>query len=221
MSTISNVIQFEEFKLRLNQRKSNKTIFESQGIVFGKGLLDDDIRNLKIRFSKPKSEEDFRNRALLSVMTKTGLRAKELVSLKFSKLIQAPSGENLVTYIRKGRRIAYSVIPDESLNYIKSYHKKFGIDSDYFFLSRPGRNQTRRSNLTTRGLQLIVNSWGVRTCAGKLVHPHALRHTVGAKLLETSGSIAAQKVLGHSTPVTTSKFYTKPYFDGSKFLTWE
>ncbi|MBE8355692.1 site-specific recombinase, partial [Leptospira interrogans serovar Pomona] len=35
------------------------------------------------------------------------------------------------------------------------------------------------------------------------------------------GSIAAQKVLGHSTPVTTSKFYTKPYFDGSKFLTWE
>lgn len=214
----TNVIRIEEYRI---QKRKIATALNQEGIAFGKGLLDEDIRNLKNRYSKPKTEEDFRNRALLSVMTKTGLRAKELVSLKFSNLIQAPSGETLVTYIKKGSRIAYSVIPDESLNYVKSYHKKFGIDSDYFFLSRPGRNQTRRTNLTTRGLQRIVNSWGVKTCAGKLVHPHALRHTVGAKLLETSGSIAAQKVLGHSTPVTTSKFYTKPYFDGSKFLNWE
>ncbi|WP_061298461.1 tyrosine-type recombinase/integrase [Leptospira borgpetersenii] len=216
--TNSNVIPIDIFKSRL---KANQNSFLSTETYFGKGLLDKDIRKLKNRYSIPKSEEDFRNRALLSVMTKTGMRAKELVSLKFSNLIQAPSGETIVTYFKKGGRIAYSVIPNDSLNYVKSYHKKFGIDSDYFFLSRPGRNQTRRSNLTTRGLQLIVNSWGVKTCAGKLVHPHALRHTVGAKLLETSGSIAAQKVLGHSTPVTTSKFYTKPYYDGSKFLTWD
>ncbi|TGK17591.1 tyrosine-type recombinase/integrase, partial [Leptospira kmetyi] len=93
---------------------------------------------------------------------------------------------------------------------------------DYFFQTLPKRNQTIRSPLSKRGLQFIVSSWNVKTCQGRNVHCHALRHTVGIRLLSEVGSIAAQKVLGHSSPITTSKFYTLPYFDGSEFLkTWD
>ncbi|TGL35928.1 site-specific integrase [Leptospira koniambonensis] len=189
--------------------------------MFGKGLTDQTMQSLSKRFSKPKTEEEYRNRALFSILSKTGLRAKEIVSLRFSKLVKAPTGETLITFIRKGGHLGYAVIPDEALKAVRDYHKASKIQSDMFFLSRPKRNQSNRTPLTTRSLQRIVGAWDVTTCQGRKVHPHALRHTVGQKLLDKAGSIAAQKVLGHSSPVTTAKFYTKPYFDGRQFLDWQ
>ncbi|MGJ4747302.1 tyrosine-type recombinase/integrase [Leptospira sp. SA-E8] len=188
--------------------------------MFGKGLTDQTMKSLYNRFSKPKTEEDHRNRALFSILSKTGLRAKEVVSLRFSNLVKAPTGETLITFTRKGGKLGFAVLPEESLKTIREYHSAFEIQSDMFFLSRPKRNQTARTALTTRSLQRIVSSWDVTTCQGKKIHPHALRHTVGQKMLDKAGSIAAQKVLGHSSPITTAKFYTKPFVDGSEYLKW-
>ncbi|WP_061216249.1 tyrosine-type recombinase/integrase [Leptospira santarosai] len=213
---VQKVTVLADFKKRRDQDKRSSV----ETSIF-KGLTDESVRTLIEKFSSPKTEAEYRNRALLSLMLMTGMRAAEIVSLRFSKLLKAPTNETIISYIKKGGRIAYSVLPDETLNFIREYHAHINIESDYFFLSMPMRNQTNRSNLRTRGLQKIVNSWGEKTCAGKLIHPHSLRYTVGSRLLEAAGSIAAQKVLGHSTPVTTSKYYTKPYFDGSKFLIWE
>ncbi|EMM77309.1 site-specific recombinase, phage integrase family [Leptospira santarosai str. 2000030832] len=179
------------------------------------------MKELFDRFSTPVMEEDYRNKALLILISRTGLRAKEVVSLRFSNLLNGPSGEILIQYVKKGGKKGYSVLSEEILSIIRAYHKAYNIESDYFFLSRPKRHQKQRTQLTTRSLQRIINSWNVTTCQGKKAHPHAIRHTVGQKLLEMAGSIAAQKVLGHSNPITTSKFYTKPYFDGSSYLKWE
>ncbi|TGL50819.1 site-specific integrase [Leptospira wolffii] len=219
MSIRSNVIRIEDYQIR--RSTGPRSSDPESGVMLGKGLTDQTMSELTHKFSNPTTEREFRNRALFSLMSKTGLRAKEIVSLKFSKLFQAPSGELLITYIKKGGRRGFSVIAEETLIFLQEYHSRFTEKQDYFFLSLPRRYQSTRSNLSTRGLQLIVNSWGVRTCSGKIVHPHSIRHALGAKLLETAGSIAAQKVLGHSTPVTTSKYYTKPYFDASKFISWE
>lgn len=188
--------------------------------MFGKGLTDESMRELTRRFSKPKTEEDYRNRAIFTILSKTGLRAKELVSLRFSNLVKAPTGETLITFTRKGGKLGFSVLPEASLKAVREYHKKFNIKSDLFFLSRPKRNQSTRTSLTTRSLQRIIGDWNVTTCQGRKVHPHALRHTVGQKMLDKAGSIAAQKVLGHSSPITTAKFYTKPFLDGSEYLEW-
>lgn len=189
--------------------------------MFGKGLTDETMSYLIQKFSNPISERDYRNLAIFLILSQTALRAKEAVNLKYSDLLKAPTNETLARYVKKGGRIAYSVISERCLKAVQEYHSKFDLKSDYFFLSLLRRNQIQRSNLSTRGLQLIVNSWNVTTCSGRISHPHCFRHTVGSKLLETSGSIAAQLTLGHSTPITTSKYYCKPYFDGSKFLTWE
>ncbi|EMM70815.1 tyrosine-type recombinase/integrase [Leptospira weilii] len=219
MSTSSNVLFIADFKFEQRRKRENQD--GATGSALGKGLTDKTMCDLTRSFAQPISERDYRNRALFSLMSKTGLRAKEVVSLKFSNIFSAPSGESLIKYLKKGGNLGYAVIAEETLAFIREYHFIIDYKGDYFFLSMPGRNQYKRNPLTTRGLQLIVNSWGVKTCSGRMVHPHALRFTTGAKLLETSGSIAAQKVLGHSSPVTTSKYYTKPYFDGSKFLSWE
>ncbi|PJZ58285.1 tyrosine-type recombinase/integrase [Leptospira barantonii] len=218
-SNTAKIIQFETFT-RKGDKNSKKPAMEPIG--FAKGLTNETMQNLLNRFSNPTTEENYRNRALFLFMSITGLRAKEIVSSKFSDLLEGPSSETLLKYRKKGGNSSFAVLPKYLIEKIRDYHSKFQIESDSFFHSLPKRNQTQRSPLSKRGLQFIVSSWNVKTCQGRNVHCHAFRHTVGIRLLQEAGSIAAQKVLGHSSPITTSKFYTLPYFDGSEFLkTWD
>ncbi|MDI7226627.1 tyrosine-type recombinase/integrase [Leptospira santarosai] len=210
------------FEIDFKKRKKRTSIRDSEDSdpAFYKGFTDVTMRELKERFSNAVTEEECRNKAIFTLMSKTGLRAKEVTSLRFSDMLKGPSGEVLIRFRKKGGKNGYSVLSEEILTAIRDYHGYIDVVSDHFFLSRPKRHQKQRTPLTTRSLQRIINSWNVQTCHGKKSHPHAIRHTVGQKLLEKAGSIAAQKVLGHSTPLTTSKFYTKPYFDGSVYLNW-
>nr|WP_230457454.1 tyrosine-type recombinase/integrase [Leptospira santarosai] len=205
----------------LRNKKSSKRTDNSDTTMFGKGLTDETMKYLTQKFENPITERDYRNRAIFLILSQTALRAKEVVSLKFSNLLKAPTNETLARYVKKGGRIAYAVISEKCLQAIQEYHSKFDLKSDYFFLSLLRRNQKWRSNLTTRGLQLIVNSWEVNTCSGRIVHPHCFRHTAGNKLLSTAGSMAVQTVLSHASVNTGIKYYLNPYFDGSKFLTWD
>lgn len=69
--------------------------------------------------------------------------------------------------------------------------------------------QTRRLFFFTRltGYRIIRDAslaTGIRTQAGKLVHPHALRHTFAINWVKRGGDIKKlQKMLGHSNPATT------------------
>ncbi|WP_078127686.1 tyrosine-type recombinase/integrase [Leptospira alexanderi] len=218
MNSAPKIIDFVTYK---NNRNRTLVDTSNEYSMFGKGLTDETMSYLTRKFSNPISERDYRNLAIFLILSQTALRAKEAVNLRFSDLLKAPTNETLARYVKKGGRIAYSVISESCLKAVREYHSKFDLKSDYFFLSLPRRNQNWRSNLSTRGLQIIVNSWNVITCLGKLVHPHSFRHTAGTKLLETSGSIAAQLTLGHSSPITTSRYYTKRYYNASTHLIWE
>ncbi|PJZ39966.1 recombinase XerC [Leptospira kmetyi] len=213
----AEIIQFETLKRKSG--KNNK-ISLNEPLGFAKGLTNETMKVLLSRFSNPASEESYRNRALFLFMSITGLRAKEVVGSKFSDLLKGPSGESLLQYRKKGGKIGFAVLPKDLIAKIKHYHSQFSIHSDFFFHSLPKRHQIHRSPLSKRGLQYIVSSWNVKTCQGRNIHCHALRHTVGIRLLSEAGSIAAQKVLGHSSPITTSKFYTQPFYDGTKYLKW-
>ncbi|PJZ23951.1 recombinase XerC [Leptospira hartskeerlii] len=195
---------------------------DQEGSAFGKGLSDQTMKELANRFSVPESELDYRNRAIFTLMSKTGMRAKEVISLKFSNILKSPDEEILIKYRKKGGKIAYSVLSEDILFSIKEYHTKFGIISDFFFHSRPRKNQTIRKPLSKRGLQFIIESWGVHTLQGRRIHAHAIRHSVGQRLMEKAGSIAVQKVLNHSSPVISSKYYLKPFLSSATdLLTWE
>ncbi|RHX83921.1 tyrosine-type recombinase/integrase [Leptospira stimsonii] len=211
----AKILQFE-IKKEKGGRNSKKPTVDPLG--FTKGLTNETMKNLLKRFSNSTREDSIRNRALFLFMSITGLRAKEIVGSKFSDLLKGPSDETLLKYRKKGGKIGFAVLPNDLVEIIKDYHSQFLIKSDFFFHSLPKRNQSHRSPLSKRGLQYVVSSWNVNTCQGRNIHCHALRHTVGIRLLAEAGSIAAQKVLGHSSPVTTSKFYTQPFYDGSKYL---
>lgn len=210
----TNLIQFPK------TRRTRKQTDDQTGIMFGKGLSDKTMSELQERFSNPVTENDWRDLCIFAVLSQTGIRAKELVNLKFSDLVTIPdTGKKGFKYIRKGGKIGIAILSVGTLTLLQEYHKQFGIESDYVFVTMPNnRFAGARKNITTRTLQRIINKWSVETCSGSLSHPHALRHTVGQKMLDKAGSIACQKILGHSSPVVSSKFYTRPYFDGSEIL---
>ncbi len=184
-------------------------------------LPDDEVRKLLQKFSHSKSEKDYRNRALVLVMLSTGLRAKEIVNLKFSDEITTFQGKKGYRYYPKGRRRQLVTIPSEAaMKAVKVYHEHIGIKSDSFFLSLPSNANKVRGPITTRSLQRIVKDWGVYRADNEQATPHAMRHTAGQRVFLKSGSIAAQKLLGHATPIVTSKFYTLPYYDAEDELTW-
>ncbi|EMK01246.1 MULTISPECIES: tyrosine-type recombinase/integrase [unclassified Leptospira] len=141
------------------------------------------LEKLQKDFSDPKTEETYRNRALFQVMQELGLLAMEIVSLRLSDVSKESSGQSYVSYVGKCGRKKYSAISEACLNAVQEYHEMFGIDSDFFFVSRPRRNNKERNNLSTRALQLIVNSWNVRTISGRIIHPQSLRNTLGQRLL--------------------------------------
>lgn len=218
----SNIVHFPlRYEKNQNCKKSKKNSDPIYGRMVGKGLTDETMRNLFHKFSNPRNEKQWRDRIIFLLASSTGLRAKELVSLKFSNLIESPEGELLVKYVKKGGIFAFAVIPKELIKEVKKYHKSINIESEYFILSLKMKNRTDRNPLTTRGLQLIINEWNVTTASGRKIHPHSLRHTVAQKIFDKFGSIAAQKVLGHSSANTTSNYYTRPYFNAGSVLNWK
>ncbi|TGL53184.1 site-specific integrase [Leptospira wolffii] len=214
----AKIIQFKSIRKKAGR---DVEIPQEEGSAFGRGLSDETMRELSKRFSKPKTEIDYRNRAIFLLMSTTGLRAKEVISLRFLNLMKSPNGDTLIKFRRKGGKLGYSVISPNTLKSITEYHIKFEIKNDYFFYSHPKRHQTTRSPLSKRGLQFIVSSWKVNTLENRNIFCHSLRHTAGRRLLEKAGSIATQKLLGHASASTSSRFYTQPFFDGSSYLTWD
>lgn len=62
-------------------------------------------------------------------------------------------------------------------------------------------------SLTARHAGRIVRTYLRKIGRGDL-HPHSLRHGVGAMITRATGSIfCAQSVLGHASPTTTARFY--------------
>lgn len=65
----------------------------------------------------------------------------------------------------------------------------------------------RHEAISTRQGRRIVTRY-LRQVGRTDLHCHSLRHTVGAQVVRATGSIySAQKVLGHSSPATTSAYY--------------
>ncbi|XDD51629.1 tyrosine-type recombinase/integrase [Leptospira sp. WS92.C1] len=218
MSALNKVVELNKYRNKYS--RDSKYPVQAEGSYFGKGLADETMKELSKRFSNPSSEMEHRNRCLFLVLSTTGMRAKEVVSLRFSNILKAPSGETLVSYIRKGGRLSYSVISDKVLDSLKAYHNLFDSNSDYFFLSCPGRNRAPRRPLSTRGLQKIVNSWNVKTCAGKLIHVHSLRHSLAQKLMDTGGGLVCSTALKHASMATT-RFYIRPFVSIEHYLDWD
>lgn len=138
-----------------------------------------------------------RDKAIISLLATTGVRVSELVSIKLSDISFDTSEDTYAILIKgKGNKERYVFMTTECALYVLDYIQVFHIQDKLF-------------DISTRTVQYIVEKCGekIGICG---LHPHTLRHTVATELASKGTSInLVQKMLGHASSSTTTKYYVK------------
>ncbi len=142
-----------------------------------------------------------RNRAILEVMYRAGLRVSEVANLKpghirwKEKIIEIHNG--------KGGRDRNVPVRSETIAWLQAW-KQAKPKSRYFFCT------FKRTQLTTRYIQMLVKRLAHKAGLERveMITPHCLRHTYATELLDQGFTIReVQMLLGHSS-VQTTQIYT-------------
>jgi integrase/recombinase XerC len=207
MGSAEKIIQvdFKKKKIRTAPRK------QGEGLV--RSPLLGDVDSLRKNFSTATTESEFRNRLVLEILVRFGMRASELVILKKSDFILDANGNHILRYFRPKRNDFHTVkisvdAKDFLLSLIGAYHKT-EIQDDHIFFSLPNHITKQRTKLTTRSLQRIVNDFGLVDGRGKSISPHSLRHYVGVRASQEKDHSVGSKLLGNSLKVFT-EYYSDP-----------
>ena len=142
-----------------------------------------------------------RDAALLSVLACGGLRLGECVRLTLD-CVELGQRVRITTRTAKSRGLRFRTVslPSIAARLLRD-HLAHSEPRLFVFEGR------RHEALSTRQAGRIVTSYLRKIGRGDL-HPHSLRHGVGAMITRATGSIfCAQSVLGHASPTTTAKFY--------------
>lgn len=146
---------------------------------------------------------DYRNEALLEILYGTGIRVSEcrtilikdvdfdlgvlLVHGKGNKERYVPFGhyaaEAMQVYLTQGRQPI-----------MEKYHK----EHDYLFINHYG------DQITSSGIQYVLNQIIKKSSLTAAIHPHMLRHTFATHLLNNGADMrTVQELLGHASLSST------------------
>ena len=141
-----------------------------------------------------------RNRAMLELMARTGLRVSEMLALRMKDVtLSQRKGELLV---RHGKGMKERSIPlGLKVRQALSAYLSVRPESDWLFLSRTLRP------LSPRDIQRLVQNAAYRAGLRRSVTPHLLRHTFATRALRGGVDIATlSRLLGHETLATTARY---------------
>lgn len=145
-----------------------------------------------------------RNLLILELLYASGLRVSELVSIKIND-IDIKNKE--IRVIGKGsvERIVYfgEYAKDALEDYLEYSRNELlnGKYSEYLFINKNG------TNLTDRGVRMIIDSILKSASIKTHISPHTLRHTFATHLLNEGAELkVVQELLGHKNLQTTEVY---------------
>jgi site-specific recombinase XerD len=161
-----------------------------------------------------------RDRALLALMLRNGLRAAEVVGLCLGDLGE-DQGFRVATIHGKGGKLRKAKLAGATWETLRAWchaadRWSGGPDAPVFVPVRKAGCGCEAAwvtvdrRLTTRSLARIVRERAVESLPAEVaaqVHPHALRHAFATLALEAGASLRrTQYALGHSDPRTTERY---------------
>ena len=146
-----------------------------------------------------------RDRVIFELLYGCGLRNSELVGIQLDDIGWA---DELVRVRGKGKRERLAPLGDAAAMAIRQY-----LPERRRVLDAKGRTSgallinLRGGPLTTRSVGRIVKAIAVARGLSPGVHPHTLRHALGAHMLEEGADLRAiQELLGHERLSTTQRY---------------
>lgn len=143
-----------------------------------------------------------RNKAMIELMARAGLRVSEVVSLQVKDVtISQRKGEVL---IRHGKGMKERSVPlgRQIRQALEAYLSVRPVEGDnWLFISNAHKP------LSPRDLQRMVTNVAYRAGLRRRVTPHLLRHTFATRALRNGIDIATlSRLLGHETVNTTARY---------------
>jgi site-specific recombinase XerC len=159
-----------------------------------------------VRAPNPKCRAGSRDRALLAVMWRCGLRNSEVRNLELSHVIVAP--EHALRVLRpkgarskKGKPPRTVGVDDTTWELLQAWIATRGDEPGILFSTASGKI------INDRDLRTLVAYNARRAGIRRRVHPHALRHTFAKALYDESvGMVHIQELLGHTQLTTTAGY---------------
>ena len=165
-------------------------------------LTDDEVRSL-IHTCSNRAPTGIRNRALITVLYRGGLRLSEALALK-PKDIDPNAGTVTVLHGKGDRRRTVGLDPGAMAILLRWVEKRtqLGINSRSVLFSTLKGQPLKPSYVRTL-LPRLAEKVGIE----KRVHPHGLRHTMAYELMMEGVPVPIiQQQLGHASLATTDRY---------------
>jgi integrase len=146
-----------------------------------------------------KHRHGHRDKVLILVGSRHGLRVSELIDLRWDQ-IDFNRAELHVRRVKRGTPSVHQ-IPGREMRWLRQLQRQQQPRSTFVFTSERG------APFTKRGVHKIVAKAGVAAGITFPIHPHMLRHAAGFKLANDNvNAFTIQKYLGHRTPQHTARY---------------
>lgn len=191
-----DILSFDGFKLfpiiKTNKRDSLFSCYTQEEV------------SLLINTVNLKNINGVRDKCMLTIAAQTGLRASDVVWLRFSEIYWDKKVISKTQY-KTGKQVTVPITKDVMLllaDYIKNHRPSF--NSDYIFVDNTG-NKLNPSILTSIAYKNYKKS-GI-DISGRRKGAHTLRHSLATAMLKNNTPMPIiTGVLGHSSMNTTQKY---------------
>lgn len=143
-----------------------------------------------------------RDKTMFTMLYACGLRVSELANLKWNDI---HLNERYVCVVGKGdkeRLVPFFKGFEKLLVQYKQQYWQMKTKTDFVFISNRG------NQLTSRGIQYLMQKHADDINFNMKVHPHMFRHSFATHLLDNGADIrVVQELLGHSS-LSTTQIYT-------------
>lgn len=174
-------------------------------------LMVEEMMALLLSFDQRKPLS-YRNFVIVQLLYACGLRVSECANLKLSDI---NFHQRFIVVLGKGNKERmipfYPAMGEDLKKYIATTRATLvKSDVDYVFVNARG------NQLSTRGIQLIVEKAGIDANLNQPLHPHMLRHSFATHLLDNGADLKiVQEILGHEN-LSTTQIYTHVSIDRIK-----
>ena len=154
--------------------------------------------------------EGKRDYAILVAMLTMGLRRAEVATMRADDLVDRGDGTTELHYKPKGGEEKTRPVPAVASKAVREYLDARGDLSDdapvFVAHDRAANARKDKTALTCEAVRQMVSRYS-RQSLGRMVNPHALRHTCAGAAWDTTHDLRrVQGLLGHASATTTEKY---------------
>ena len=152
-----------------------------------------------------------RNKAILELLSATGMRVSELSNLNFEHL---NLDENEITVFGKGAKERIVLISERAKKYLTQYIE---LARPLIIKDAPNKELTNNSpvfvnktgyRLQNKTIRVVINDLVDKLQLPKHVTPHVFRHSFATRMLEHGADLrVVQELLGHAS-ISNTQIYT-------------